>query len=65
MNISSTSKVNLELSSQKKLNGSYVIGSKISNVFIEVPEEAIEILNYCDDERSIDEITKILLNQKI
>lgn len=64
MMINGLSKVKLNLSSQKKLDGSYVIGSKSNNVFIEIPEDAILILEYCNGEKTIDEITKILLKEK-
>jgi putative peptide zinc metalloprotease protein len=58
------SKVKLKLSIQKKINGSYVIGSKVNNVFIEVPEEALAILEYCNGTNTIDQIKNLLLKDK-
>lgn len=58
------SKVKLQLSIQKQKSDSYIIGSTINSVFIEVPEEAVAIIEYCDGNRSVKEIQELLHNNK-
>ena len=63
--INSESKVKLNLSVQKK-NKSYIVGSTSNNTFIEVPKEAVTVIEYCDGNSTVNEIkTNILKNENI
>ena len=59
--INSESKVKLNLSVQKK-NKSYIVGSTSNNTFIEVPKEAVTVIEYCDGNSTVNEIKTNILN---
>lgn len=58
--INNNSKVTLILKKQKLKGDTFVVGDEMNGTFIELPHEAIRIIDLCDGTRTIKEIQKIL-----
>ena len=58
--IDHNSKITLILKKQKLNDDTFVVGDEMNGIFIEVPQEAIHIIDLCDGTRTIKEIQNIL-----
>lgn len=58
--IDDNSKITLTLKKQKLREDSFVVGDETRGTFVELPQEAIHIIDLCDGTRTIKEIQSIL-----
>lgn len=58
--IDDNSKITLNLKKQKLKGDSFVVGDETQGIFVELPQEAIHIVDLCDGTRTIKEIQSIL-----
>ena len=58
--IDDNSKITLTLKKQKLREDSFVVGDETRVTFVELPQEAIHIIDLCDGTRTIKEIQSIL-----
>lgn len=60
MKIEDNSKITLILKKQKLRDDTFVVGDEMNGTFIELPQEAIYIIDLCDGTRTINEIQSML-----
>ena len=58
--IDNNTRITLDLKKQQLGGESFVVGDDRNGVFVELPSEAVDIINLCDGNHTIEEIQNII-----